>query len=671
MSNIPESVFFEYPVPCSVLPPARWAHSAVAVRSCLFVYGGIGQSVLDDLWVLDSRTLSWRLLPTTFASQKDRPSKLFGHSAAAAMNKLWIFGGQQGRKFSRELYSLDLSSSCWKFHPSSTPPKARAGHRMVAVSPYGQHPALYMFGGQGKRLFNDLWRFTPSTMTWAQLSPKGDIPLPRHGHSLVWDGADTLLCFGGSTGASTDNTLYAYSISRNAWSVAQSYGTIPSSRLQHTAVLVGQDCMLVYGGCSSQGLFFNDVYVLDVHTYVWSKPELLNSSPPARYHHTCCVLDSKLVVYGGINSKQTFDTVVVFDLKYKHELLEVAKTLADMTGAPSREGQADENLMKYKITDLLVKRNLQEAQHQAVQKAVHVEGKLAEEQQTSNALLKELGQCRLVYEESEQKRLDALSKTAELERKLINETALCADLKDELHSVRVQQADQEHRVAELESLLSSLVKELGILSSRYSKLQRSLGNKVVQKVLVEETRSRDDFADQPTSSCSSFSDPDSELRDGALTHNDSTQLDTTVNYELLGLLGTLQSKREELQQTVEDLREQVQTAQFESMEAKFELRKLQAHPETLSQLTLIDLFQLESKLEMSMKTVRAAILNRSIAESQHRVATEGAVCAVCMEGARAVVFSCGHQSCESCSKQLLSCPFCRSNITTRIKLHDG
>jgi hypothetical protein len=73
---------------------------------------------------------------------------------------------------------------------------------------------------------------------------------------MTWDGRDTLVCFGGSTSSSTDNGLWAYSISRREWSAVAARGAVPPPRTHHSAVLLRPGQVLVFGGCNAQGVFF-------------------------------------------------------------------------------------------------------------------------------------------------------------------------------------------------------------------------------------------------------------------------------------------------------------------------------------------------------------------------------------------------------------------------------
>lgn len=138
--------------PAGQRPAARWAHSATLVGQFMYVFGGVSASVLDELWVLDTGTLAWRAAAANAARPTDRPGKMLGHAAAALGSRVWVFGGQQGRMYSKKLYSLDTATLTWAVHATAHTPHARTGHSMTPI----QDRAIIMFGGQGKKLYNDL-----------------------------------------------------------------------------------------------------------------------------------------------------------------------------------------------------------------------------------------------------------------------------------------------------------------------------------------------------------------------------------------------------------------------------------------------------------------------------------------------------------------------------------
>lgn len=75
-------------------------------------------------------------------------------------------------------------------------------------------------------------------------------------------------------------------------------------------------------------------------------------------------------------------------------------------------------------------------------------------------------------------------------------------------------------------------------------------------------------------------------------------------------------------------------------------------------------------LEASTKAVRQVVLQRSIVEYQRQASADTLRCAVCMEDRRSLAFACGHQTCDKCGDKMTVCPFCRQNITAKIRLFE-
>ncbi|KAG6515616.1 hypothetical protein ZIOFF_026045 [Zingiber officinale] len=61
------------------------------------------------------------------------------------------------------------------------------------------------------------------------------------------------------------------------------------------------------------------------------------------------------------------------------------------------------------------------------------------------------------------------------------------------------------------------------------------------------------------------------------------------------------------------------------------------------------------------------------AETSARTAPTSAfeieICPICLSNPKDMVFGCGHQTCSACGPSLQSCPLCRTEIQTRIKLY--
>lgn len=73
---------------------------------------------------------------------------------------------------------------------------------------------LYIFGGcDGKKEFGELYKIKLQKKEIKSVDAKGDVPSPRHGHSAdIY--RDFLYVFGGWDGIKTLNDLYQYSFSK-------------------------------------------------------------------------------------------------------------------------------------------------------------------------------------------------------------------------------------------------------------------------------------------------------------------------------------------------------------------------------------------------------------------------------------------------------------------------
>jgi hypothetical protein len=111
-----------------------------------------------------------------------------GHAAVALQHQgaplVFFFGGQQGRKLLAKLFSLTQHSTdgtwTWARHNIADMPSPRAGHAMVAVQ-RGVHGA-YLFGGQGKKMLNDLHHLTMDERgmpSFHVVTARGRAPSPR------------------------------------------------------------------------------------------------------------------------------------------------------------------------------------------------------------------------------------------------------------------------------------------------------------------------------------------------------------------------------------------------------------------------------------------------------------------------------------------------------------
>src|SRR5438046_851208 len=82
-----------------------------------------------------------------------------------------------------------------------------------------------------------------------------------------------------------------------AWNSTGAQGDAPSPRGRHTVVWTGNK-MLVWGGSSGSGKFYNDGGVYDPAANSWGAIPT-NGAPGPRFAHTAVWTGTEMIVWGG------------------------------------------------------------------------------------------------------------------------------------------------------------------------------------------------------------------------------------------------------------------------------------------------------------------------------------------------------------------------------------
>jgi N-acetylneuraminic acid mutarotase len=175
------------PGPSARAYAAFWARPST---NSLYLYGGSdGNKTLDDLWVFNTQSQSWRQL-----MEQQEP---LTHGAA-------VLGNSEDTAFliapNGTLFELNLGTLTWTRAPNLP---ADAGRRDDALLFMSQHQdELLFFGGHaGDRLFEDIWVYTIATRTWsAQAEATVAGPSARFGARGCADQDGNFYLFGGNSG---------------------------------------------------------------------------------------------------------------------------------------------------------------------------------------------------------------------------------------------------------------------------------------------------------------------------------------------------------------------------------------------------------------------------------------------------------------------------------------
>ncbi len=131
-----------------------------------------------------------------------------------------------------------------------------------------------------------------------------DVPAPRGAHTATLVGSQMYIFggYGGSGFARRDfNDINALDLDTWEWRAIECTGEIPDARSGHQGVAVKEN-IFVIGGWNSM-LQFDNMYVLDTLTNVWSKPAQQNPFGPPRWNFSAVSVFAvpywKVFVFGG------------------------------------------------------------------------------------------------------------------------------------------------------------------------------------------------------------------------------------------------------------------------------------------------------------------------------------------------------------------------------------
>lgn len=248
--------------PTGPQPRPRHGHRAVAIKDLMIVFGGGNEGIVHELHVFNTTTNQW-FVPVT---KGEVPPGCAAYGFVVDGTRLLVFGGMvEYGKYSNDLYELQASRWEWKrLKPlppkQGLPPCPRLGHSFTLLN-----GKVYLFGG----LANE------------SDDPKNNIP--RYLNDLY--------------------TLELYpNSSMTVWDIPLTYGQSPPPRESHSGVSYtdrtsSKSSLIIYGGMSGSRL--GDLWVLDVDSMSWSRPDVGGPPPLPRSLHTATVIGHHMYVYGG------------------------------------------------------------------------------------------------------------------------------------------------------------------------------------------------------------------------------------------------------------------------------------------------------------------------------------------------------------------------------------
>jgi N-acetylneuraminic acid mutarotase len=285
-------------------PDARLWCSSVVFQNKLYVYGGhttqgvlsnLISNVKSDLYCQDLNTKKWAQIQHSMGGKTE-------HKCVVHDGKLWFVGGYNGYDYTSELHAFDPETNTAALVETT----GEVFSRRSALTALVYKDKLYTFGGWNgftRTWFNDVHVFSFETKTWRAVTAQGNPPLKRTSHSAVIHG-NKMYVFGGFSGEEYLNDMHEFDLDTETWSELTPFckGDVPSPRSRFCAAVHG-DCMYILGGWNKVG-YFNDFYVFNFATRVWSSISNWNFKVPSIIQYSLAASEEFLYIFGGFCARE-------------------------------------------------------------------------------------------------------------------------------------------------------------------------------------------------------------------------------------------------------------------------------------------------------------------------------------------------------------------------------
>lgn len=239
-------------------PAPRVGHAATTCGNAFVVFGGDTVTndegeIDNDLYLFNMNSHTWTI-PHPVGR---KPSGRYGHSIGVIAitnfdSKVYLYGGQLDDTIYSDLAVFNLSSFrrpdvAWEW---VTPADS------VRAPPLTNHTMdvydnkLWLFGGSnGKSLNNDLWSYDPQTNKWNKHKTFGAIPTPCEEHaSVIYK--DTLIVYGGKDayGEALGDLSLLNLITKTWYKLPSNLLGNPRGKYGHSLSILKGDRLLILGG---------------------------------------------------------------------------------------------------------------------------------------------------------------------------------------------------------------------------------------------------------------------------------------------------------------------------------------------------------------------------------------------------------------------------------------
>jgi len=644
-------------------PTPRLGHSTTTLPDGkLLIFGGKSDSKhYSDLHIFDPLRLAW---VKSVQSPKSFPETRSGHTAILApdLTRVIVFGGTSAHyKYFTNTFTLDLNTLTWtKLETKGEAPPKRGGH--CAFLAYNK---MFIFGGfDGKKYYNDLYCLSLDTCMWSKVEASGILPKPRSGHSATLiNGGSQLLVFGGC-GANSEflSDVHILHLSDMRWDQPKCLGSEPQPRFRHTCSEVN-NFLYIFSGTGS-GNLLADTMLLELdtaspprspapHTTTYTTPHMpsisLSHQPPPSSVET-------IERFGDIDSQELRKLYLAAMMSLKAEKQQredyeiTAKTL-ERELQDFRHKAAVEKSMRVAVEERLIEEHKFSAKlEQSTSSKIE---KVTKKKQKALLVLQE----NLTKEQQQQQLL--ARQVQELSDALTKERQVAKELKQALTSVELRSQEG----------VCALTKELEEMKLNVAHMEgQELDSLSLQGLIDLETRHTNAYQNI----FKARSERQEALTNSS---NNQVLLLQQENQRLESGKVELESKVKVLSTDLNKCTEALSVQQTENETLKVKASRLEGtHMEDLSLSQLVELENLHHAGLRRVSQMRQEHMQKEleVLRKEKEALQEKQMCIICTEKpCNCVLLPCRHSSmCSTCCDLLTRCPICRSEITKRIKTYE-
>eukprot|EP01116_Phalansterium_solitarium_P011140 TRINITY_DN2674_c0_g1_i1.p1 TRINITY_DN2674_c0_g1~~TRINITY_DN2674_c0_g1_i1.p1 ORF type:complete len:405 (+),score=24.63 TRINITY_DN2674_c0_g1_i1:293-1507(+) len=255
--------------------------------------------------------LRWKLLIRD-PDVEGAPEPRLWCSSAVVGDKFFLYGGHVTEKGTNliesvksDLYVYNLVSRTW----------TRVDHKLgkkTELKCFVYKNNLWFLGGYNASIYtNEVCRYDLETGESFKVQCAGTPFSPRSAMTTVVYRQNAYV-FGGWSGFEGVwfNDLYKLDLDTLTWECVSTTGTAPA-RTSHVAVL-HKNCMYIFAGYSGQ-TYLNDLHQLNLDTNTWTEIKCSGQIPEPRSRFCAAVHNNTMYCLGGWNKAQHFPDLYAFD----------------------------------------------------------------------------------------------------------------------------------------------------------------------------------------------------------------------------------------------------------------------------------------------------------------------------------------------------------------------